>query len=70
MRWEKGGAGIQTAHFPLGSIRPSHYGEQSKLVMGDPDCIAESCLLSSTPTELYNFFGGKCTKIQGFLIDQ
>lgn len=28
MRWEKEkeGAGIQTAHFPLGSIRPSHYG--------------------------------------------
>lgn len=64
VRWEKGGgAGIQTAHFPLGSIRPSHYGGWAKQIGNGWSRLHPRVLPSfQALTELYNSFGGKAQK--------
>ena len=62
-RGEKEGAGIQTAHFPLGSIRPSHYGGWAKRIGNGRSRLHRRVLLAfQALTELYNSFGGKAQK--------
>lgn len=62
-RKEKEGAGIQTAHFPLGSIRPSHYGGWAKQIGNGWSRLPRRVLLAfQALTELYNSFGGKAQK--------
>lgn len=72
-RWEKGEGGGRHSNCSFSPRKhkgpATTVGEQSKLVMGDPDCIAESCLLSR---HLLNFITllGVRQKNLGFLIDQ
>lgn len=64
-RREKEGAGIQTAHFPLGSIRPSHYGGWAKQIGNGWSRLHCRVLPAfQTLTKLYNSFGGKAKELE------
>lgn len=66
VRWEREeGAGIQTAHFPLGSIRPSHYGGWAKQIGNGWSRLHRRVLPAfQALTELYNSSGGKAQKFR------